>query len=89
MKRGVMLPMIALCACSAGAHPMGNFSVSHYSRIELTARGVTIRYVLDLAVNKESRSEQAGKIGFQGSVKLSDGKGRVLYSTAGDVQCSG
>jgi len=49
MKRRLMLPMIALSACTAWAHPMGNFSVSHYSRIELTARGVNIRYVLDLA----------------------------------------
>ena len=32
---------------------------------------------------------QAGKIGFKGSVKLSDDEGQVLYSTAGDVQCSG
>jgi hypothetical protein len=45
--------------------------------------------VLDLAVNKESRSEQAGKVGFTGSVRLSDGQGRVLYATDGDVQCSG
>ena len=53
------------------------------------SRYVAPGYVLDLAVKKESRSEQAGKIGFQGSVKLSDDKGRVLYSTDGDVQCSG
>lgn len=31
------------------AHPMGNFSVSHYSRIETSPHGATIRYVLDLA----------------------------------------
>ena len=53
------------------------------------SRYVAPGYVLDLAVNKESRSEQAGKVGFQGSAKLSDGRGRVLYSTAGDVQCGG
>ena len=53
------------------------------------SRYVAPGYVLDLAVNKESRSEQAGTIGFQGSVKLSDGQGRVLYSTEGDVQCGG
>ena len=53
------------------------------------SRYVAPGYVLDLAVKKESRREQAGKIGFAGSVKLSDDKGRVLYSTAGDVQCSG
>ena len=53
------------------------------------SRYVAPGYVLDLAVKKESRSEQAGKIGFQGSVKLSDDKGKVVYSTDGDVQCSG
>lgn len=53
------------------------------------SRYVAPGYVLDLAVKKESRREQAGKTGFQGSVKLSDGQGRVLYSTEGDVQCSG
>ena len=31
------------------SHPMGNFSVSHYSLLELTARGVEVEYVLDLA----------------------------------------
>jgi hypothetical protein len=53
------------------------------------SRYVAPGYVLDLAVKKESRREQAGKTEFQGSVKLSDGQGRVLYSTDGDVQCSG
>ena len=53
------------------------------------SRYVAPGYVLDLAVKKESRSEQAGNVGFAGSVKLSDGKGRVVYSTDGDVQCSG
>lgn len=31
------------------AHPMGNFSVSHYARIQVSGAGVEIRYVLDLA----------------------------------------
>jgi hypothetical protein len=53
------------------------------------SRYVAPGQVLDLAVKKESRSEQAGKVGFAGSVKLSDDHGRVLYSTEGDVQCSG
>ena len=53
------------------------------------SRYVAPGQVLDLAVKKESRSEQAGKVGFQGSVKLSDGEGRMLYATDGDVQCSG
>jgi nickel/cobalt exporter len=49
MKRQVLLPIIALCAWPVFAHPMGNFSVSHYARIELTGAGAHIRYILDLA----------------------------------------
>ena len=40
---------LSLAAATLYAHPMGNFSVSHYSRIEVQPRGLAIRYVLDLA----------------------------------------
>ena len=53
------------------------------------SRYIAPGYVLDLAVKNERRRELAGTVGFQGSVKLSDGQGRVLYATDGDVQCSG
>jgi hypothetical protein len=33
----------------AMAHPMGNFSVNHYARLEPGSSGLTITYVLDLA----------------------------------------
>ncbi|MCX6626151.1 MAG: hypothetical protein NTW28_00790 [Candidatus Solibacter sp.] len=36
-------------AALAAAHPMGNFSVNHYARLEPGAHGVAIRYVMDLA----------------------------------------
>jgi nickel/cobalt exporter len=45
-------PLLALAAftIAALAHPMGNFSVSHYSRIEVQQTGmVRVTYVLDLA----------------------------------------
>ena len=48
MKRHLSLPLF-LVGGMLWAHPMGNFSVSHYSRIELTGTGANIRYVLDLA----------------------------------------
>ena len=38
-----------LFAGFAVAHPMGNFSVSHYSRLDLSNQGVRLTYVLDLA----------------------------------------
>jgi ABC-type nickel/cobalt efflux system permease component RcnA len=48
MKHRLLLPVF-LASGLLFAHPMGNFSVSHYSRIEVTAQGARIRYVLDLA----------------------------------------
>jgi nickel/cobalt transporter (NicO) family protein len=48
MKRRLSLPLF-LVGGMLWAHPMGNFSVSHYSRIQVAADGATIRYVLDLA----------------------------------------
>jgi hypothetical protein len=43
--------LILLASLRAGlaAHPMGNFSVNHYARLEPGAHGVAIRYVMDLA----------------------------------------
>jgi nickel/cobalt transporter (NicO) family protein len=43
------------CVCLLGgagavlAHPLGNFTVNHYSRVELTGDTVRVRYVLDMA----------------------------------------
>jgi nickel/cobalt transporter (NicO) family protein len=42
-------PLLFVLAVSLSAHPMGNFSVSHYARIEVSGGGAEIRYVLDLA----------------------------------------
>jgi nickel/cobalt exporter len=44
--------LILLAAASAAltlAHPMGNFSVNHYARIQPAPGGLRIRYVMDLA----------------------------------------
>jgi ABC-type nickel/cobalt efflux system permease component RcnA len=46
MKR---LFLLSAAATLLSAHPMGNFSVSHYTRLEVSARGVQITYALDLA----------------------------------------
>src|SRR5450432_1318071 len=42
-------PLLFAFAAMLSAHPMGNFSVSHYARIEVNGGGAEIRYVLDLA----------------------------------------
>lgn len=40
---------ILLCSAAGFAHPMGNFSVSHYAGIRLEGNSVEIRYVIDEA----------------------------------------
>ena len=41
---------LVLILCRSGlAHPMGNFSVNHYSKIMIESDGVRIRYIIDLA----------------------------------------
>jgi len=40
---------LAVLTVAASAHPMGNFSVNHYSRLDFRQSGVEITYVLDLA----------------------------------------
>ncbi len=46
MKR---LFLLSAAATLLSAHPMGNFSVSHYTRLEVSAKGVEMIYALDLA----------------------------------------
>ncbi len=46
MKRRILF---SLAAAIALAHPMGNFSVNHYTRLELGPTAVDVTYVLDLA----------------------------------------
>ncbi len=38
-----------LAATPAAAHPLGNFSISHYAAIEIQADAIQIRYLIDMA----------------------------------------
>ncbi len=62
MKRIVLL-LLGLAAivlpAVASAHPLGNFTVNRFSRIEVAGPRIYVRYVLDLA---EIPTFQAGKI---------------------------
>jgi nickel/cobalt transporter (NicO) family protein len=54
MRRGTSLPLLAVIEIAvivriAAAHPMGNLSVSHYTRLEVSPTGVDVTYALDLA----------------------------------------
>jgi ABC-type nickel/cobalt efflux system permease component RcnA len=65
LNKGLLLVLLAGCLLGARpsyAHPMGNFSVNHYSRITLTSDGVEIRYILDLAEIPTYQEMQQGGI---------------------------
>jgi ABC-type nickel/cobalt efflux system permease component RcnA len=41
--------LIALSCCCLMAHPMGNFSINHYTKIDLSEHGPQLTYILDFA----------------------------------------
>jgi nickel/cobalt exporter len=56
-----LLFLLGLCRL-ASAHPMGNFSVNHYSRIDLQSDRVIVRYFIDLAEIPTYQELQQGSI---------------------------
>jgi nickel/cobalt transporter (NicO) family protein len=62
MKRLAVLLVVAaalLAPAAAAAHPLGNFTINRFSRVEVSGHRVYVRYVLDLA---EIPTFQAGHI---------------------------
>jgi ABC-type nickel/cobalt efflux system permease component RcnA len=45
----LLLAMLIVAAHLCFAHPMGNFSVNHYSKITLQQDGIQVKYFIDLA----------------------------------------
>jgi ABC-type nickel/cobalt efflux system permease component RcnA len=43
------LALTAIIPAVADAHPLGNFTVNQYTRLDLARSGVSVRYVLDMA----------------------------------------
>jgi nickel/cobalt transporter (NicO) family protein len=46
---GLLVVLFGPGGSAALAHPLGNFTVNHYSRVELRGDSLRVRYVLDLA----------------------------------------
>ena len=56
------LLLLSIMPRVASAHPMGNFSVNHYSRIELHNGQVSVQYFIDLAEIPTYQELQGGSI---------------------------
>ena len=46
---GLVVTFLVMSGGPASAHPLGNFTISHYAGLELRTDGLSIDYVLDLA----------------------------------------
>ncbi|HXP08131.1 MAG TPA: hypothetical protein VN828_06520, partial [Acidobacteriaceae bacterium] len=53
---------LLMVAPSSFAHPMGNFSVNHYSKIALDRDGVKVTYIIDLAEIPAYQELQQGNV---------------------------
>src|SRR5258706_16353981 len=67
MRRSLIAGVLALCALPLGgfrsaAHPLGNFTVNHLSRVTVAADAIHVRYVLDLAEIPTLQETQAGRV---------------------------
>jgi nickel/cobalt transporter (NicO) family protein len=65
MKKLVLLAVLAAALvgpAAASAHPLGNFTINRFSRVEVSGPRLYVRYVLDLA---EIPTFQAGRIDAQ------------------------
>ena len=56
-----LLLVLSLCRL-ASAHPMGNFSVNHYSKIDVQGDRIIVRYFIDLAEIPTYQELQQGNI---------------------------
>ena len=90
--------LLAAVAANLGAHPMGNFSVNHYARIEPSAQGVEILYVLDLAeiptfelLQKWNLADSAGResIDRAARVQAREWVGNLAIAVSGRARSSG
>src|SRR5271156_2680064 len=64
-KRIYSFILLTLCLCLAPkslAHPMGNFSVNHYSKISLERDGIRVSYIIDLAEIPTYQELQQGNV---------------------------
>jgi ABC-type nickel/cobalt efflux system permease component RcnA len=64
-KRLYCLALIVLCLLHGQrsfAHPMGNFSVNHYSKISVEREGIKVSYIIDLAEIPTYQELQQGNV---------------------------
>ena len=77
--------LILAFAVSAAAHPLGNFSVNQYSRLEIEKSKVKLRAVLDLAEIPTFQASQLIDADKNGSLSETELNGYVEEITPGYI----
>jgi nickel/cobalt exporter len=64
MKKLLLISLVTLCHLAwvgaASAHPLGNFTINRFSRVEVAGHTLYVRYVLDLAEIPTFQARQQG-----------------------------
>jgi nickel/cobalt exporter len=68
----VLLSVLPGTSLPVGAHPLGNFTVNRYSRVELGNAGIRVRYVLDLAEIPSVQETQVADVNHDGVVSAEE-----------------
>ena len=89
IRRILLLALAALLlgTAAAQAHPLGNFTVNHYTRAELSGAEIYVRYVADLAevptVRERSRIESSGGLVPYAAAAATELAGDLVVSVDG------
>ncbi len=72
MKTGWIALLLFLAAAPLQAHPMGNFSINHYSAISLQNDGVHLEYIIDMAEIPTFQEMQRADANTDGAVSVEE-----------------
>ncbi|MDQ6669779.1 MAG: hypothetical protein M3069_03350, partial [Chloroflexota bacterium] len=67
-----LLALLPATSVPVGAHPLGNFTVNRYTRVEIGSQGLRVRYVLDLAEIPSVQETQVADANHDGVVSAAE-----------------
>ncbi len=73
------LILFICCVAAALAHPLGNFTINHYARVQVATDQIRVRYILDIAEIPTFQEKQ--KIDTDGDGEISDTERAAYLNT--------
>jgi nickel/cobalt transporter (NicO) family protein len=64
--------LLAILVPAAGAHPLGNFTVNQYTRLDIARSTVSVRYVLDMAEIPTFQRRQIVDVNHDGRISVAE-----------------